>query len=316
MRSISYRGWLWLGPALSLTGLLAFYGAGYHSAAQTSPGAPGGAPPSAFKLTFGLKGNNAPADWSGGLRNPAQARAVTGWHLGAADSLTQPAAWQVTLRRVGVPIPARAVILGLATPEEQPVPVSTRSGDFTFVPAAIPYGKIHVVDAFDGDVTVERVPLAATSPAPPPKTTTPRCCAGATAHTGWRGLAYRTRSRNGVRIDGADEVMVANSRDGRTWSAPQAITPPGDHFRAALAEDGGGRLWCVYGLQKQMETGNFDLYARGFDGRRWSGERATHQLAAARYLPPRGFRRQGQHLSRVDGIPGPGPRRARRKAKC
>ena len=67
--------------------------------------------------------------------------------------------------------------------------------------------------------------------------------------------------------------MVARSRDGLFWSRPEALTEPGDHFRVALAQDSRGRIWCVYGLQKRMETGNFDLYARVFDGNKWSGER-------------------------------------------
>ena len=65
-----------------------------------------------------------------------------------------------------------------------------------------------------------------------------------------------------TRIDGGDRILVARSRDGVTWSAAVPLTEPGDHFRVALAEDGRGRIWCVYGLQKQMESGNFDLYAR------------------------------------------------------
>ena len=97
--------------------------------------------------------------------------------------------------------------------------------------------------------------------------------------------------------------MIARGRDGLRWYGTTVLSPPGDHFRVALAEDARGRIWCVYGAQKKLETGNFDLYARYFDGKDWSKEeRLTsspmpdifHRLVADR---------QGQHAPGLDGLP-------------
>jgi hypothetical protein len=69
-------------------------------------------------------------------------------------------------------------------------------------------------------------------------------------------VSYKTISRSAYNIDGGDQIVVAHSRDADTWSPAGAITAPGDHFRVALAEDGRERIWCVYALQKKMESGN------------------------------------------------------------
>ena len=66
---------------------------------------------------------------------------------------------------------------------------------------------------------------------------------------------------------------------------------------------GRGLIWCVYSRQRQIESGNFDLYARVFDGTDWSAEQQLttdprpdvfHRLASDRdgnlYLVWMGFR--------------------------
>ena len=96
---------------------------------------------------------------------------------------------------------------------------------------------------------------------------------------------------------------MTRSPDGRVWSKPLTITPPGDHFRIALGEDGQGRIWCVYSRQEQIGGGDFNLQARRFDGDAWSEEIRLsddprpdifHRLAADRdgnlYLVWMGFR--------------------------
>ena len=79
-------------------------------------------------------------------------------------------------------------------------------------------------------------------------------------------------------LEGGDEVFVAHSDDeGRTWSQPESISPSGDHFRTALGEDANGGLWVVYGRQDRIESGNFDLYGRRYDGKAWS---SPHKLTS------------------------------------
>ena len=228
-----------------------------------------------FKLTFGLKRKAHGINWSGGLRNPAQVRSIHGWHFDAQDRILPPDRWDIALRTAGGEPPAKAVILDLLTPEEQPVTFFVREGDFQFIPAGVPYGVVHYIAGFDGDVSVERVPSAFTSVNPDQEDDDPALARTRSGELWMAWVAYRTRERSKYTIQGADEVFVARSQDGRRWSAPHSITPAGDHFRVALGEDRRGLLWCVYGLQKGQETGNFDLFGRYFDGNSWSGE---HQL--------------------------------------
>lgn len=54
---------------------------------------------------------------------------------------------------------------------------------------------------------------------------------------------------------------------------PETIASAGDFFRVTLAQDGAGQIWAVWAAQ---ESGNFDLFARRWDGSRWNApERLT-----------------------------------------
>src|SRR5512142_571665 len=125
-----------------------------------------GAQAPGFKITFGLRSKAHGRVWSGGVRNAAQVRSVQGWHLGAEDSIVPPNRWNIALQMAGGDVASKAVILDLVSPEEQPVTIYTRYGDFAFVPAEIPYGKTYAVGLFNGDVTVERVPVPRAVPEP------------------------------------------------------------------------------------------------------------------------------------------------------
>ena len=62
-----------------------------------------------------------------------------------------------------------------------------------------------------------------------------------------------------------DQILVRRRAPGGAWSKPEELTPPGgDHFRTAIAEDRAGKIWVVWSSQV---SGNFDLYARAFDGK-------------------------------------------------
>jgi len=228
--------------------------------------------PSAFKITFGARNPTNGRIWSGGVRNGGQLRGLHGWHLGSDDAIVAPDRWNITLDAVGGDVAPKAVILDLVTPEEQPVTAFTRYGDFTFVPAEIQWGKPEPVKPFNGDVTVERVPSAQVATTPELEDDDPSILRTRAGDYWLAWVAYRTQRRNGNLYTGGDQIMVARGRDGGRWFGAEAITPPGDHFRVALAEDARGRIWCVYAAQKQSETGNFDLYARRFDSAAWSAE--------------------------------------------
>lgn len=267
-----------------------------------SPSLP--APPSSgFKITFGLRVKNHGRNWSGGVRNPAQVRSIQGWHLSSSDAIVPPDRWNIVLTSVGGDVAAKAVILDLVSPEEQPVTFFTRDGDLTFVPAQVPYGKPQIVEQFRGDVTIERVPVPLTATGQEFEDDDPTLLRTRAGDYWLAWVAYQTRRRDGYNYTGGDQVMVARGRDGWRWFETIPLTPPGDHFRVALGEDGRGRVWCVYGEQKKLESGNFDFYARVFDGKTWSKEEALtshsmpdifHRLASDRdgnlYLVWMGFR--------------------------
>lgn len=256
-----------------------------------------------FQITFGVRNPTHGRVWSGGIRPPARIRSIQGWHFGVDDSIAPPDRWNITLEMIGGDVAAKGIVLDLVSPETQPVTVFTRYGDFTFTPADIPYGARYDVEIFRGDVTVERVPMPQIVTGPESEDDDPALLRTRAGDYWLAWVAYRTLRRQGYNYTGADQVMVAHGRNGRDWDAPVPLTPPGDHFRVALAEDGRGRIWCIYSEQKRMGTGNFDLYGRSFDGATWSAEQQLtsssmpdifHRTATARdgtvYLVWMGYR--------------------------
>ncbi|MBM3744753.1 MAG: exo-alpha-sialidase, partial [Acidobacteria bacterium] len=268
---------LLLGGALAVAGAAVLF-QGHRD--DTAFAAPDPQARSAFKITFGLRNRFPNVAWPGGFRNPAQIRSLSGWRLDTSDAIRPPAQWDITLRSAGRDILPKGVIVDLLSPEEQPVAFFTRQGDFTFTPAEIPAGVVYYVPGANQDMSIERVPVAqkATSEAYEDDDPALLRARDGTLWLAWVG--YRTRARDGFFYQGADEVFVSRSHDGRSWPMPVNLTPPGDHFRVALGQDRQGRIWCIYGAQKNMESGNFDLYARVYDGERWSREQplTSHPL--------------------------------------
>lgn len=288
--------------------------------AAEGQGAPSHAPPrsasngsaGAFKVTFGLKQKFHGKSWAGVLPDPAQVRSIRGWRLDAEDRIIPPDRWEITLRTVANDTTEKAVILDVLTPPEQPVVMYFRDGNLSFKPSQVPWGEIFYIPEANGDVSVERIPESQTVTSAEYEDDDPALVRARDGSYWMAWVAYQTVSRSGYYIDGADRVMVARSRDGVLWSHPEPITPPGDHFRVALAQDARGRVWCVYALQKKLESGNFDLYARVFDGSSWSAEQQLttdarpdvfHRLTSDRngnlYLVWMAFRPQSDILMRV-----------------
>jgi hypothetical protein len=265
-----------------------------------------------FKVTFGLKNKFHGRSWAGVLPNPAQVRSIQGWHLDAEDRIIPPDRWEINLRTVANDTPEKAVILDVLSPPDQPVTIYTRDGDFSFKPAQVPWGGVYYIPELNEDVAVERVPIPQTVSAAEFEDDDPALLRTRDGSYWMAWVAYKTLSRSGPYIDGGDQILVARSRDGVLWSRPMPLTEPGDHFRVALAEDARGRIWCVYALQKKLESGNFDLYARVLENGVWSGEQQLtsdprpdvfHRLTSDRkgnlYLVWMGFRQQSDILLRV-----------------
>lgn len=239
----------------------------FSASAQAPPGSLSG-----FKITFGLRQGTDGRSWAGAVRHLSQVRSVQGWHISKDDSVTPPGKWDIKLAKVVGDVAPKAVLLDVASAPDREVTIDTANGEFSFKPDEVPYGKVLFVEKFQGDVSIERVPVPQLISTKEFENDDPSILKTRQGGYWMAWVGYKMRARKGYFYTAADEVIVSRSPDGRVWSPPASITPPGDHFRVALGEDARGRIWCIYALQKRLESGNFDLYARVFDGKGWSQE--------------------------------------------
>ncbi len=281
----------------------------------------------AFKVTFATANRAHGRVWNGGVPDASRLRAMRGWHLHDDDRIRSPRNWDILTQSVGGDVAAPGIVLDLSGPESMPFTFFTRRGDTTFIPGDIPYGRPYFPPGLGGDVAVERVPYPLVVSGRDTEDDAPALLRTRSGEYWLAWVAYRTRQRQGDYLRGADQVLVSRSRDGTRWSQPAAIAPPGDHFRVALGEDAEGGVWCVYGLQTELGSGDFDLYGRRFAAGQWDravrltnfpGPDAFHRLATAAdgtlYLAWAGFREppgggppQSDILLRVHGPSGWGP---------
>ena len=224
----------------------------------------------AFKITFSAERRSHGRVWNGGVDDPDRLRGMIGWHLHDDDRLRPPNRWDIVTQSVGGDVAAPAVILSLNGPESVPFRFFTRLGDTTFVPSELPYGKTHFPPGLADDLAIERVPDPLVVSSSESEDDSPALLRTRSGQYWLAWMSYRTLRREGDYLDGADQVLISHSADGRIWSKPESVTTPGDHFRVALAEDRQGRVWCVYGLQEETGTGNFDIFAKSWDGNVWS----------------------------------------------
>ena len=258
---------------------------------------------SAFKITFSTRNASHGRVWNGGVEDTARLRGMVGWHLHDDDRLRHPARWNILTQSVGGNVALPGVILELNGPETVPFQFFTRRGDTTFVPAKLPFGETYFPPGLTGDVAIERVPAAMAVSRSGTESDSPALLRTSTGEYWLAWVEYRTIRRDGDYLVGADRVMASRSADGKIWSRPSAVTPPGDHFRVGVGEDADGRIWFVYAGQTELGSGNFDLYGRSFDGSSWSPPvqltrdprpDAFHKLASGKdgsmYLVWSGFR--------------------------
>ncbi|MDE0103953.1 MAG: hypothetical protein OXN89_16390 [Bryobacterales bacterium] len=224
----------------------------------------------AYKVTFAVKNATHGQVWNGGVPDPGTLRGMLGWHIHDDDRLRGPDRWDVVTQSVGGNVASPGIILSLTGPESRPFTFFTRRGDTTFVPQDLPYGTLLLPPELRGEVAIERVPDALTISSSESENDSPALLRTKAGDYWLAWVAYKTIGKDGDYLEGADQVMVANSADGRSWSKPSPVTAPGDHFRVKLAEDATGQVWCVYGLQRVLGSGNFDIFARRSDGDGWS----------------------------------------------
>ena len=267
--------------ALSLAALLLLLPRG--SSAPT----PAPVPRLAFLIRFGIDGKTD-ADWSGSIATTAR---LVPWQFDAADSLTGRA-WKCSTRtetywdtpyerRMGPTsnidkVTTKGVLAEIEQPGPAEVQVSTRQGDFSFKPDLTPGDAPRTFLNGRASVTAVAADSLLTNDAAADDFPS---LVEAKDGTLWAAYVAYTAGAG-------DQVFVRRQANG-VWLAAEALARPnGDYYRTAIAQDAKGRIWVVWSAQVDA---NFDLYARVYDGKRWSpAERLTtapnsdiyHRLAA------------------------------------
>jgi hypothetical protein len=230
---------------------------------------------SVYLVRFGLDGA-ADIDWSGSLS--ADGAALSGWQFAAGDKLDgnswkcvtrEETYWdtpyerrlQSTAREDRVT--SKGLLVRFENTRKRHVQITTRQGNFAFET------DLAIGDArrifLNGKASVTAVP--ATSPL----VTTPAAedfPSLLEAQDGALWLAYQAYTT------GKGDQIFVTRRSKDVWSQPEPLAEAGgDYFRTAIAQDGSGKVWVVWAARVES---NFDLYARAYDGSRWSAvERVT-----------------------------------------
>ncbi len=217
---------------------------------------------SAFRVTFSTERRTHGQVWNGGVEDKSTLRAILGWHLHDEDVLRPPARWDIQTRSVGGDVAAPGVVLAINSPESVPFKLFLRRGETEFTPSDLSYGESYRPSSYGRAVMIDRVPYPQVVSSPNTEDGDPAVLRTRDGEYWLAWVAFTTVRRDGPYLSGEDRIMVARSPDGRNWSEPGAVSPGGDHFRVKLGEDASGQVWCVYSVQKELGSGNFDLYAR------------------------------------------------------
>ena len=182
---------------------------------------------SGFLISYGLENRGHGAIWNGGVEENQRVRSIEGWHWHEDDRVSGPNRWNVQLQMVSGDIAVPGVVMDLVGPETRPVTVYSRQGDIDFTPADIPYGELFRPKGFGNNIGIERVPIPVTVSSHEYEDDSPALLRTKSGEYWLAWIGYQTRKRDGYFYEGADQVLVARSADGRGWSKPEAVTPPG-----------------------------------------------------------------------------------------
>jgi hypothetical protein len=227
----------------------------------------------AFLIRFGV---NHPGGrtWDGSVQaEGGRVLSLEGWQFAAGDSITSDRSWKCATREENYwyspwerslqptknlrKITAKGLLLRTTTSGR--ITIATPQGEFRFSPAEVTWSNPK--EFASGDAIISRSPDPKQLAQSQPDEDFPALCE---TRDGTLWLAYQSYDGHG------DQLWVQHG-----WnSKPEPLTAPGARlFRAALAEDRDGGLWAVWAAEAD---GDWDLYARRFDGRKWStAERLT-----------------------------------------
>ncbi|MEP7365285.1 MAG: hypothetical protein ABI972_18685 [Acidobacteriota bacterium] len=202
-------------------------------------------------------------------------------HFSAGDEITGTSGWKARTREDAVALwsdihytemrPGSVppvyhlpvgVYLRVDGPSSARVAVETSQGNFDFELARASEQGLPLLD---GRVIAQRVPSVEAVAASETEDDEPSMAflPDGAAAVAW--VAYR---------DKADRVMVRMRRNG-TWSAAEAITEPGDHFKTSTVATPDGALWVIW---SQRDGTLWSLRGRMWRNGSWS---AAEQISAA-----------------------------------
>ncbi|MSU45868.1 MAG: hypothetical protein EXS42_01750 [Lacunisphaera sp.] len=138
----------------------------------------------------------------------------------------------------------------------QPIEITTKSGNFTFVPRlVIPFRPASFLE---GDVRVECVPRVASVF---PRSNVQQDFPSELSATGGKvWVAWQEH-------DGNTDSVLVRAREGDSWGPVKVLVDKADVFRTQIGEDADKRIWVVWSMQVE---GNWHLWGRAFDGKEWS----------------------------------------------
>ncbi|MBI3679499.1 MAG: hypothetical protein HY235_03800 [Acidobacteria bacterium] len=242
-----------------------------------------------FRILLGVN-DRASNGWDGSISvTPGRITRIRGWRFTAADSAGANS-WKAATRQSpgkkgkAGPILENGVIVTASAEQSARFQARTAQGDFSFQASEIPYGQPKPF--LEGRALVDRVPVVSRLTQSDEEQDFP-----AIAHSGdnaWLGYVEFTHGDREVearrqfdqepksfdflaRPAGGDQVFLMRySKSQMRWSAPMAVSAPRqDVMRTAVAVDGQNRVWVFWSAGK---NGNFDIYAKSYDGSRWGQE--------------------------------------------
>ena len=105
-------------------------------------------------------------------------------------------------------------------PESRNGPPPSADRQAPVIPDLVQFAS-HEVEFYGGDVTVERVPVPTTPTGKEYDDDDPALLRARDGRYWMAWVGYKTRARDELTIEGADEVFVSKSSDGAGWSAPR-----------------------------------------------------------------------------------------------
>ena len=241
-----------------------------------------------FRILLGLTDTKS-TPWSGSLSvSRGSVVHLEPWRFDEDDAMSGESAWKLSTHPMRVfgaqaarPVVANGVFATFRSlTADSDVRVETAQGTFSFHPADLPFGT--VARFLDERVSVDRVPTTTQITSSRPEEQEQDYPAAATDRQGNLWVAYLQFRPNprfqGIRMGmkqpptsfaelaeptGGDQILLTRYSGG-TWSPSIPVSREhGDLYKPAVAVDGSGRVWVFWSANA---GGNFDIYARAFEG--------------------------------------------------